>query len=207
MNNLKFKWLVFFIFLMSSTPFVVSAQENREIIWNFTRSDTGYFFNGSFKLIADPACVLNLCFEYDHIRALAPDAQAVTLEDMGPCWNRIAYVYRKYYIFRNKSLWNRVLDTTKQRVDFTLLSSINNLSVMPVMISSSGYYKVSSRNDTTTVEYYQQCRLRGAPLTSFYMKKAEEEALHFMQRFYEYAVAHCGHIVLSDIHDQQTANE
>jgi hypothetical protein len=180
--------IVLFIVLI---PLKLFAQEPNDLKYEFTQTDSSYTFYGSFKVNADPKCLLEISFDYKHIRALAPDAKEVQLIDQGSNWNQISYTYQKFGIFENKTVWHRILNKKKQRVDFTLLSSENNRTIIPRMISSSGFYQIKHQKEYLILEYYQQCQLTKELITKLYLNKAKEEAIKFIHRFSEYARAFC----------------
>jgi hypothetical protein len=166
------------------------AQESA-MQYLFTQTDSSYTFNGSFEIDADPKCLLEICFNYEHIRALAPDAEEVILIDQGVNWNQIKYTYQKYFFFENMSAWYRKLDEENMRVDFTLLWSTNNLAIMPRIISSSGFYKIIPKENNILVEYHQNCLLSKESITNYYLDRVKKEAISFMRLFSEYASENC----------------
>jgi hypothetical protein len=187
----KYKILFTIILINLLITLTIFAKETNDIQYKFTQTDSSYTFSGSFKIKANPNCILDLFFYHEHIRALAPDAKEVLLMDQGGDWNQISYTYQKYIWFVNKSVWHRNLNKEKQRVDFTLVSSENNQSIMPRMISSSGFYKLKKQEKYIIVEYYQQCQLTKSPITNLYLNRAKKEAIQFMHRFLEYANTIC----------------
>jgi len=172
-------------------PVMMLANEGNDIQYRFTQTDSSYSFYGSFKINSDPNCLIEISYYHEHILALAPDAKEVKLLDQGSDWNQVSYTYRKYIFFENRTVWHRKLDKDKQKVDFCLLSSENNLGIMPRIISSSGYYKVINREGYLIMEYYQECELASASLTEYYLEQMKKEAINFIHRFSEYAEEHC----------------
>lgn len=167
------------------------AQNQDDIEYKFTQTDSSYTFYGHFKIDADPECLLEISFGYEHIRALAINAREVRLIEQGNNWNQISYIYQELFFFKNKTVWHRILDEEKRRVDFTLVSSENSLSIMPQLISSSGFYQVKNENNSLILEYYQQCQVTEEIITNIYLNQVEEEAINFIYRFYEYAIDFC----------------
>jgi hypothetical protein len=172
-------------------PLKIYAEEPDDIQHKFTQTDSSYTFNGSFKIIANPKCLLEISFNYKHIRELALDAKEVELIDQGINWNQISYIYQKFAFFKNKTVWHRILNRENQRVDFTLVSSENNNTIMPLMISSSGFYQIKQQGEYAIVEYYQQCQMTKELITKLYLNRARKEAIKFMHKFSEYARAFC----------------
>lgn len=169
----------------------VFARESDSVFYSFSQTDTSYTFYGRFSVVAESACVMHICFNYEDIKALAPDAERVELIDEGENWNKIKYNYHQFMFYKNESLWYRTFDRENSRVDFTLISSKNNRPFMPRMISSSGYYKVSQLNGILSVEYYQECSLTKSYLTSMYQSYAKKKAVEFLYLFRDYSQSHC----------------
>ena len=168
------------------------AQRSNFINYKFTQSDSNYAFYGSFKIKANPECLLDISFNYKYIKALAVDAKEVVLIDQGKNWNQISFTYQKYNIFKNKSIWHRVLNKEDKKVEFTLLSSHNNSKIMPQILSSSGFYQINKDGEFQIVEYYQECQLTEKVITKLYLKRAKKDAVKFMYLFSEYAATFCG---------------
>ena len=188
-RNIK-KHLVLLIMAITSC-LQVFARENDSIYYSFSQTDTSYTFYGQFRVVAESACVMHICFNYDDIKALALDASGVELLGEGENWNKIKYNYQQFLFYKNESLWYRTIDRENSRVDFTLISSKNNRPFMPRMISSSGYYKVSQLNGMLSVEYFQECRLTKSYLTAVYQSYAKKKAVEFLHLFRDYSQRHC----------------
>lgn len=185
------KIILLIILVNLLTVSIIWTQETSDIRYMFTETDSGYTFSGSFMIKTNPDCILNICFSYEHIKALAPDAKEVQLMEQGNNWNKISYTYQKYIYFENKSLWHRTLDHEKQRVDFTLIKSENNLAIMPKMISSSGFYRICKKKGNYRVEYFQQCQLEKSSLTNLYLNRLRKEAIQFIHSFSDYITIIC----------------
>ena len=167
------------------------AQESNDIKYKFTQTDSNYTFYSSFKIKAPPKCLLEISFNYTHIRELALDAKKVQLISQGNNWNQIIYIYRKFIFFKNTTVWHRTLNEENQRVDFALISSENNQRMMPRMMTSSGYYQITQEGEYSTMEYFQQCQLTEESITKLYIKRVKINAIKFMHKFSEYASTYC----------------
>jgi hypothetical protein len=191
MNCIRYRIWFVFISVIIPVPFTVFAQEANDIQYEFAQTDSSYSFYGTFKIKAYPECLLDICFGYRHICELVPDAKEVRLMNQGINWNQISYTYQKYILFENISVWYRKISREKQRVDFNLISSKNNMAIMPKVISSSGYYQITKQDENATVEYYQQCRITKSSMTRSYLGRVQKEAIQFLRRFSDYANAIC----------------
>ena len=191
MNRKKNKILLLFTRLFVMVPLTVFADGGNDIQYKFTQTDSTLSFYGNFKTIKSPDCLLEVFLNYNHIKALAPDAKEVQLINQGINWNKIRNIYQKFIFFENISVWNRKLSMEKQRLDFILVSSLNNTATIPKMISSSGFYQVKMQGEDIIVEYYQYCQLTESIVTNLYLNIVKNEAIHFMERLLKYSNAIC----------------
>ena len=186
---IKIWFTIALIFVM--IPMKIYGEEPDDIQCKFTQTDSSYTFYGCFKINATPKCLLEISFSYNHIRKLALDAKEVLLIDQGSNWNQISYTYKKFTFFKSKTVWHRILNEENLRVDFALVSSENNQTIMPRMISSSGFYQIKQQNEYFIMEYYQQCQLTEKSFTKLYLNSVKKEAIKFMHKFFEYACTYC----------------
>ncbi len=178
----------------------ISAQDSINMHYTFSQTNSNYSFYGSFKLIALPECLLEISFNHEHIKALALDAKEVELISQGKNWNQIRYTYQEFPFYKNVSLWQRVYNQENRRVDFTLITSKNSHSLMPRMISSSGYYKITQQGEYVIMEYFQQCQLTEEYITKLYLNRAKKKAKEFLYLFSDYARSYCGNAQSKKIH-------
>lgn len=169
----------------------VFAQGEKSVSYSFVHTDTTYSFYGNFRVIACAECLLSVCFNFNDIKALAPDAEEVTLVKQENNTNQIKYTFFQFPFYKNESLWNRTLDQKNSRVDFTLISSWNSHAFMPQMLSSTGYYKITPSDKSTLVEYYQECHLTKNQISGLYLYLVEKKAIEFLYLFSRYAESHC----------------
>lgn len=199
MTPVKYKIWFLITLAVLLMPLKIFAEEVNDIQYKFIQNNSGYSFFGTFRINANPKCLLEISFNYEHIRALAQDAKEVLLIEQGIDWNKISYTYERSLYFENRSVWHRTLNREKQRVNFILVSSENNRTVMPRIISSSGFYQIKLQEDYIIVEYYQECQLSESSLIKLYLNKVKKEAMKFMHDFLVYAKDHCGNITSSCI--------
>ncbi len=192
MNTKNNKILLLFTLLIIMVPQTAFADKKNDIQYKFTQTDSTLSFYGSFKTDKSPECLLEIFLNYNHIKALAPDAMEVQLIDQGNNWNRFRYIYQKFIFFENISVWHRKFDMEKQRVDIILESSVNNLAKVPRMISSSGFYRIKKQGDDIIVEYHQECQLTKSSITNLLLGTLKNEAIHFMKKLFEYSNTICG---------------
>ncbi len=167
-----------------------ATANNNDIQYKFSQTDSSYTFTSIFFINVDQECLLHVFFYFQHIKALAPTAENVQLLNKGSNWNKISYTYEAF-IFSNTSVWYRKINKKANKVDFELVSSINNSSLIPQMTSSSGYYQIISTDNGLKVKYYQECTLSKSVFTNLYINRVKNEAIEFMYWLQKYAISVC----------------
>ncbi len=167
------------------------GQDDNTIRYNFSFADSSYTFLGSFLVKTEVDCLIDIAYNFKYAKFLADGAESVELVRQGSDWNEIAYVYRRFIIFENKSVWHRSLSREDGIISFELISSTNNMDIIPKLRSSKGHYKFTKENDLYRVEYYQECLLGPSILTDTYIEVAKEEAIDFLYYYKAYIEKTC----------------
>lgn len=161
-----------------------------EIFHTFHHTDTQYTFEGSFELAADPACLLNVLFDFDHLKNYVKHAKTATLLREGPRWQDVRYSYRSLF-YDAETTFKRVLDAAAGRVDYRLVDITHSGLVDPDIQSISGYYGISRIPTGYRVTFYQQGELEAALLSGFYFYMAKNQAVSFVREIRDYMLSHC----------------
>jgi len=180
-----------FIPVLLSVPIVVAGSQEQEFEYAFMQEDTYYSFRGSFFVHAESECVIDLIYDFDNLSEYTLGAQSVELLQQGDTWYDVLYTYRKFVIFENESTWRRTLKPDEHTIVFEMLSSENNLKMMPEVLSSTGYYHILQENDRCRVEYFQECLLKPGVLKRAYITEAKQEAMSFLHEFKTYIERKC----------------
>jgi hypothetical protein len=181
---------IFFLALLG-LPILLYGSKKKELEYEFIQDDTCYSFRGSFIVKAEPDCVINLIYTFNNISDYSLNAKSIELVLQGENWYDVTFVYRKFLIFENQSTWRRILSRTDHKIDFIMLSNKNNSTILPQMVSSSGYYKIRPETDNCRVEFYQECKLKSGFLKDTYIKEAKKEAIRFLKEFKGYIQKSC----------------
>jgi hypothetical protein len=174
-----------------SVPFVVSGSQEKEFDYEFNQEDTYYSFRGSFLVHAESDSVIDVIYDFNNLSEYTVGAQSVELIQQGDNYYDVVYTYRKFFIFTNRSTWRRTLQRDEHKIVFEMLSSENNLKMMPELLSSTGYYHILQGNDHCRVEYFQECRLKAGLFMHAYIKEAKQEAMRFLHAFKTYVEWKC----------------
>jgi len=168
-----------------------SGNQKQELDYKFIQYDNNYSFRGRFIVKAEFDCLMNVIYNFEHISNYTSGAKSIELVRQGENWYEVTYTYRKFLIFENQSTWRRTLKRDAGKVVFEMISSKNNLSIIPDVISSAGYYQIKNEKDSYRVEYFQECKLKPGLLKDTYINKAKKEAIKFLQVFKKYISKTC----------------
>lgn len=174
-----------------SLPIVLSGSPEKEFDYEFIQEDNYYSFRGSFHLHAESDCVIDVIYDFHNLSEYTLGAQSVERIQQGDNWYDVSYTYRKLFVLKNKSTWRRTLKRDEQKIVFNMLSSENNLEIMPELISSTGYYQIIMEKDGCRVEYFQECKLKPGFFKNMYINMVKQEAIKFFHEFKKYIERQC----------------
>jgi hypothetical protein len=181
--------IIFLAFL--GLPILLYGNRKNDFEYEFIHDDTCYSFRGSFIVKTEPDCVFNLIHNFNNISDYSLDAKSIKLVRQGDNWYDVTFIYRKFLIFENQSTWRRILCRNDYKIDFIMLSNKNNSTILPKIISSSGYYQIHPETENCLVEFYQECKLKSGFLKNIYIKEAKKEAVRFLKEFKGYIQKSC----------------
>jgi hypothetical protein len=179
------------LILWMSIPVLIYGSSMEEFEYHFYQDDSSYSFRGSFAVVAELDCLLSLVYDIEHISKFASGAKTVELIQQGDNWNVVCYTYRKFIFFENRSTWRRTLNRDKHELVFEMISSENNLRIIPEMLSSKGYYRINPDDGGYRMEYFQECKLNPEDIRDSYIKIVKEKAIEFLHEFREYTEKIC----------------
>ena len=170
---------------------MISGSQEKEFDYEFIQEDTYYSFRGSFLVNAESDCVIDVIYDFHNLSEYTLGAQSIELIQQGDTWYDVYYTYRKLFILENKSTWRRTFKQDEQKIVFKMLSSENNLKIMPELISSTGYYQIIKEEDRCRVEYFQECLLKPGFFKNAFINEAKQEAIKFLHEFKKYIERKC----------------
>ncbi len=179
---MKYIYLILLTILLSIPAFLYSSQK-KDPDYEFIQKDTYYSFRGSIIVKADIDSLINKIYDFKNLSEYSSGARSIELVRQGVDWYEMIYTYRKLLILENKSTWRRTLKRDKNKIIFEMISSNNNLNIVPEVLSSSGYYLIRAEKDGCRVEYFQECRLNRGLLKNIYINRAKKEAVKFLKVF------------------------
>ena len=177
--------------LLTLPALLYNSSQQKGLEYEFIQSDNNYSFRGRFIVKAEFECLINVIFDFEHISNYASGAKSLEKKRQGENWYDVTYTYRKLLIFENQSTWRRTLKRNKGKVVFEMISSRNNLSIIPEVIYSKGYYQINNENEGYSVEYFQEFKINPGILKYSYIYEAKKGAIKFLQEFKEYIEKTC----------------
>jgi len=174
-----------------SLAVILPGIQEKGLDYTFIQDNNYYSFQGSFIVTAEFDCLIHVIYDFEHISKYTSGAKSIEITRQGENWYEVTYTYRKLVIFENQSTWRRTLKQDEGKVVFEMISSKNNLNIMPDVLTSSGYYQVKPEKDCHRVEYFQECRLKPGILKSTYINQAKKGAIKFLREFKEYIERTC----------------
>ncbi len=170
---------------------ISQTQRKERVQHTFTEKDDQYTFKGSFFIKADPRCLLNMLFAYDHIRNYFTHVDHMErLEENGNT-QTLAYTYKRMF-HKSRSIFRRTLNEEEGQVNYELTGIDQNGLITPDIQSIKGYYGISPEDDGYRVTFYQEGVLDDSMLKGFYFNFAEDQATGFLQEMKNYAEKTCG---------------
>lgn len=177
--------------VLLSLPIIVFGGQKNDLDYEFIQDGNYYSFLGSFIVQAERDCLIHVIYNFEHISKYTSGAKSIELDRQGEDWYEVTYTYRKFLIFENKSTWRRTLKRDEQKVVFEMISSENNINIMPRPLSSKGYYQIKPEKEGYRVEYFQECRLKTVLLQDAYIRQAKKDAINFLREFKDYIERIC----------------
>jgi len=187
MKELSIRILV----VLLSLPVILPGIQKKGLDYEFIQNSNYYSFQGSFIVTAEFDCLINVIYDFEHISKYTVGAKSIEITRQGENWYEVTYIYRKLIIFENQSTWRRTLKRDEGKVVFEMISSKNNLNIMPEVLSSTGYYQVKPEKEGHQVEYFQECELKPGILKNTYINQAKKEAIKFLREFKDYIERTC----------------
>lgn len=158
--------------------------------YEFTKDENCYIFKGSFRVKGEADSLLLQVFEPAKIIEYSINVSSIEILQQADCWYDVEFLYEDFWVYKNFSTWRRTYNKAENTIYFYLLASEGNMSFIPEIDASEGYYRITPENDECCVEVFVNCCLKAGILKDIYYKKAEEDAVEFLKIFQKFLSAH-----------------
>ncbi len=169
---------------------VSEVSESGGVTYSFNKKKNGYSFQFQTSFSADPACLLAVVFEYDHLSKFTRNIDKIQLVEGDAVRNIVRFSYDRF-LFKHISKYLRTLSKDNNTVTFELIENELHKSILPKVLASKGYYKIKSHEQKATIEYFQEVVLENNYTNSFYLYFVKNEALKFAIDLQQYALQVC----------------
>lgn len=189
-----FLFLVFSLVLNSVTTHAQTPEKKRDYL-NYETSNVGnnYIFQGKIFVNANVYCVIHIIYDFKHLKHILTSADSIDFVREGRNWYEARFTYR-YLIFQNKIIYRRILKQEENKVAFEMVSCEQNSKLLPQILSSNGYYEISTEKGGSWVTYFQESKLEHSTLEwkiFFSETYAKKEAMRFLKNLKKYTEATC----------------
>jgi len=185
------KWYSFYFAMLISLLCFVQQNKAQEAQYNFVLKENYYTFTGEVYVQAPANCLLDYIYRFEYIPQYSAGAKSIDKVEQGKNWYDVTFVYQKLFFIVNESTWRRTLHKKQQKVVFTMLSNQSNLSLIPKVISSSGYYQIIPDTTGCHVVYFQECTIDSHFLQDLYIRETKKEAIAFLKEFEVFLKKNC----------------
>lgn len=182
--------IVFFLALLIP----ISENIGQELNYEFVQKENYYSYTANLFIAADPDCLIDLIYNFENISKYSSGAKSIELVQHHESGYDVTFIYQKLIFIENESTWRRTLSPDKRKIAFEMLPNETNISWVPQIIYSSGYYQITSIENGSLVEYYQECELEHGALQDMYIRKAKKEAIQFLNTFEHFLSNNCDKI-------------
>lgn len=164
---------------------LITNATDKEIKGFLTVDDTVCITHYSFKTKCSRDKLLEIFYEFKHLKKFGGGGNT-TIKKLaeGDDWYSVEYIY-KYFIYRSRASYKREVDYENDRVLFKLIAFEHNIGIVPEVVSSSGYYKISKEEDCNEASYFQKDILDKA-LSGMHLNMVKKETKEFLYSLRDY---------------------
>ena len=173
------------LFCINSHFSHAQTVQEANIQYEFTQNKTKYSVHASFTSPLAMSEVLNILFDYHHVKEFTKSIDSVQLVEEGERWNRITFRQCELFGCINTT-YLREVENDSGKLKFVQEESHISGYLIPRVITNSGYYQLKSHKQGSLVELFQAVELEESILLTIYQRYARTRARDFIQDLYEY---------------------
>jgi len=162
------------------------TDQEEKFHFRFAHNKTNYSVYASFPSPLATGDILDILFDYHHVKEFTKSVDSVKMIDEGERWNRLTF--RRCEVFGCvEATYLREVDKNSRRLRFVLEEShTGGDSFIPRVINNSGYYQVKPFNNGSLVEFFQEVDLEDSIFLIVYERWAESSTREFVRDLCEY---------------------
>jgi len=171
-----------FAVLLAMAIFAPSAAALTD--YHFEERGGHYAFTATFEVTAAPDRVLELLYDFEHLRRYSRRSQSELLEE-GHGWQRVRFTHTGW-LWTVRATVHRELDRPANCVRFRVESASRTGLPIPLPAASSGDFCVVPADGSLRVSYRQAGQMEATVLLPAWKRYARTEALAFARDLEDY---------------------
>lgn len=187
----KTGFIIILILLCSSIGY---SQEDgplsAKVFYKFSRQGNVYSFSGKFPVNNNMNCLLDVIYDFDHLKRLHSDLDSVELIRRNAHSYEVRYSYKKLFLTA-KTIFRRELNKKQRIVTSEMIRHEQNSPSFPKPLFSRGYYRIREDKTGYWFEYFRECEIEPNSLNVLYFHIAEKEAINHLYTIKEYIEKTC----------------
>jgi hypothetical protein len=185
-----FAFLLLYILICWPSTGYTERHASNGVSHELSQDGDLYTFRGSFLVFSDRDCLLDILYDFDHLRRFVACPNSFSLLQKGNNWYDFCCTYRVLHS-ENKLVYRKTLKKEERKVTFEMISGRQDIKLIPEVLSSSGYYEIMPEKDGYQVVYFHQDRLSPSFCREIYVYLAKKEAVKFIQGLKTYVERKC----------------
>ncbi len=170
------------LLIIGMLPIIIQAAE---LDGHFSVEDKKYIVDYSFNSTCSESLILNICYDFGHLLNFAAQEHTKIKQiDLNGDQYTVVYEYN-YLFYRNRTTYLKTIEPRTNRINFYMLDFAQNISILPNVVESYGYYEVTSDAQGHAVRYFQETIL-DTELRGFYLTYVRSRTEDFLRKFEDY---------------------
>lgn len=167
-----------------------SRHLSTEVSYKFSRQGNIYSFVGKFPVNNNINCLLDVIYDFDHLKRYNNGVDSVELLRQGSHSYEVRYSYQKFFL-KAKTTFRRVLNKKRRIVISEMVGHEQNSNLFPKLLASRGYYRIREDKTGCWFEYFREYEIEPKPFDSLYLYIAKKEAIKHLYDIKEYIEKTC----------------
>ena len=168
-------------FVLLAIMLSLAANDSSEVKLTFSSKDNHYEIQSFFSCHVQSMDKLkNMIYDYNHVKEVVKDAYSIEILRNGVNSHELLYRY-KYMFWSVDIAFERHLENEKDIISFKMTKfKTSGAFPFPQIISSSGYYKLSRKQNIFYIEYYQATNTGPVIAQEIYLDQVKKSCLNYL---------------------------
>lgn len=175
------KNLLFFIGFINCIPYTQAEEINSFLSFE----DSTYTVDYTFTTTCGKDKLLEIYYQFSHlVKWVKQTNMTFRLLKSGENWYIVQYDYH-FFAYKSSTVYKKTIMGEDNLVKFEMINYSSNFDLVPKVISSTGYYRITPQKNQNIVTYYQKTIL-AQPINWFYLKWVENQTRKFLLDMQDY---------------------